>query len=195
MKSKTCPLFVLAAGIILTTFALLFPVFLMRNGGAATGIIGGADLPMYWFALQRTMNGLLLCAALLGIAMIITSLPSLIFHSKIHQICSLKTSALALGLSAVGGLGLNCGTICYTFAVFNERTKHPIAYPLSLYIGILSLFVFSILVYQYFKARFEKRSIPGILYDVMTSILYLPAFFFTFSYLIELLSFITKSLP
>ena len=186
MKARRFPLIVLLVGLLLSVVGLVLPIILIRTGGAATGIIGGADAPTYWFALTNIIGGLPFCIVLLGWAMTLTSLPAVIFHKTFQRICSPKTSGIAMGLSAIGGFGLTCAFYCYALAAFNEHSKHPIGYPLSLAAGMIAFCAFLLLICFYFMARGKKPSILGFIYDVICSIVYLPAFFFLSSFISEL---------
>ena len=186
MKTRRFPLLALLVGLLLTTVGLVLPIIFIRTGGAATGIIGGADARTYWFDLTNFIGGLPFCIVLLGWAMALTSLPAVIFPNTFQKACSLKTSSIALGLSAIGGFGLTCALYCFAIAAFNEHSKHPIGYPLSLAAGMVSFCAFLLLICFYFMARGKKPSILGFVYDVICSIVYLPAFFFLSSFIAEL---------
>ena len=186
MKARRFPLIVLLVGLLLTTVGLVLPIIFIRTGGAAISIIGGADAPTYWYIVRKALGGFPLWLDLLGAAMILTSLPAVIFPNTFQKACSLKTSSIALGLSAIGGLGLTCALYCLALAAFNERSRHPIGYPLSLAAGMISLCAFLLMICLYFMARGKKPSIFGFVYDVICSILYLPAFFFLSSFVAEL---------
>ena len=186
MKSRRFPLLVFLVGLLLAVIGLVLPIIQIRTGGAATSIIGGADAPTYWFLLTNSIGGLPFCLALLGAAMLLTSLPPLIFSKTFQCACSLKTSAISISLSAVGGLGLTCAFYCLIIGSLSSSSKHPVGYPLSLCLGLLSFFSFILLISAYFGARGKKPSILGIVYDVITSIIYLPAFFFIFTFISDL---------
>lgn len=133
-------------------------------------------------------NGFSFCLILFGAALIVTALFCLIFSKTIKANSTIKTSAISLCLSAVGALGLVCALIWYTIIVFHEMSKHPISYPVSVFLGIICFVFFIILIVLYFKHRRNSWSIKGVLIDVLTSIIYLPFFFFAFYYLSEALS-------
>jgi len=185
MNTRKSLLMLLFIGLISIAFALLTPILLVMVSDSASSIIGGMDVPTYFFLLTHTLDGLMLCVALFGVATSICSLLAVIFYNRLHHICRLKTSCIALCLSAVGGLGLTCATMCYIIGAFNEQAKYPIAYPFSLAIGIVSLFAFAILLYAYYRTRKVCLSFLGVFFDILTSVLYLPAFFFSFSYLVD----------
>ena len=186
MKARRFPLIVLLAGLALAAIGLLMPIISIRAGGAATGIIGGADAPTYWFNLTNFIGGLPFCIVLFGWAMALTSLPAVILPKPFQKACSPKTSCITLGLSAIGGLGLTCAFYCFAIAAFNEQSRHPIGYPISLAAGMICLCVFLLMICLYFVERGKNRSTLGSVYDGICSIVYLPAFFFLSSFVAEL---------
>ena len=187
MKSRKIPLIVLIVGLILTFAGLLIPYCLLQINKPSFGIIGGAGLPTYYYLLTTMAGGIPFCMVLGGSTMSVTSLPALLFHKKLQQHCSLKTSGIALSLSAVGALGLACFLECYAIAAFHEYSKHPIVYLLGIITTLISLCIFALLCVRYIRARTERKSIAGTIIDILTSILYLPAFLFCVSYLIQFL--------
>ena len=95
--------------------------------------------------------------------------------------CNIKTSAISLGLSGVGALGVCCVLWWVTLTAFGEASKHPVEYPVSVGLGMLSFMVFVFLIGLYFIVRRKNWSIKGIVLDVLTSLLYLPSFFMIIS--------------
>jgi hypothetical protein len=177
MKTRRFPLLVLLVGLLLTIVGLVLPIIFIRTGGAATGIIGSADAPTYWYIVRKALGGFPLWLDLMGAAMILTSLPAVFFIKTFQRVCSLKTSGITVGLSAVGGLGLMCAIICFLLGSLDFSRYDPYYFILYL-IGLFSCFGFIALICLYFEARGKKPSILGFIYDLITSILYLPVFFF-----------------
>ena len=160
-------------------------VLLSDLGGHSIGIIGGADLPTFSFVFWR--SELFVMLATFGIPLVLTSLFCLIFPNFVRENFSIKTTALALSISAVGGLGLTCFLHCFFIAVFNEVSKHPIEYPASIAVGVLSLLAFFTLIVLYCVERSRKLKAVGIILDILTSILYLPFFFLVITTVAELM--------
>ena len=181
MKLKKLSILGLIIGIVAVLVAVgyLALMWLLANTDAKTiAIIGGADGPTAIFITSRmffrTFVGILLT---LGIPLVLTSLFCLIFPNFVQKNFSIKTSALALGLSATGCLGAYCLISSLAIAGFGLADEHPIAYPASIAAGVLALILFLILFALYCKARKGEVKIVGIILDVLTGALFLPFFF------------------
>lgn len=185
MKFKSFSLTMLLSGLLLSTIGIVAPFIMLQNYGSVQ-IIGGAELPTYWFFLA--VQGWPLCLLLFGVCFIVSALLGLLFVKTIKTNCSIKTSIVSLGLSAVGSLAIVCVFVWYTIVAFHEVSKHPFAYPLSVSLGILCLIACIALIAMYCKFRRGCWSIKGFVMDAFTCVLYLPAFFYTFSYLYEMMS-------
>lgn len=186
MKLKRISLLTLLIGALFSMIGVIAPFAALKNytsQNGAIGIIGGADTPTYKFIILRIMSGWSFIAILLGIALIISALFCLLFSKTVKNNCSIKTTALSLGLAAVGAAGLMCAFLWFTIVSFGEMSKHPIAYPASKLMGILFFFAFVVLMVIYVKARKANWSIKGLIIDVLTCILYFPTFFSAFEYL------------
>ena len=191
MKLKQISLLTLLTGALFSIIGVIVPFITLQNytsQNGAIGIIGGADTPTYEFVVFRIMNGCLFIAILFGITLIVSALFCLIFSKTVKNNCNIKTTALSLGLSAVGAAGLVCAFLWFSIVSFGEMSKHPIEYPVSVLLGIISFFGFIVLIALYLKTRKTNWSIKGLIIDVLTSIIYLPTFFFAFSYLYNTLS-------
>ena len=185
-KYKYISYIILASGILLLIIGVLLPFIALQNYisyNGAISIIGGADIPTYEVIVFGWMNGLPFCLMLLGAALSISALFCLLFSKTVKANCTIKTSALSIGLSAVGAMGITCVFIWFTIVSFHEMSKHPISYPLSKILGMLCFFAFIVLIALYFKERKNHWTVKGFFIDIFTSILYLPAFFFTLGYL------------
>ena len=191
MKLKQISLLTLLTGVLFSIIGVIIPFITLKNytsQNGAIGIIGGADTPTYEFVVFRILNGWTFVIILFGITLIISALFCLIFSKTVKNNCSIKTTVLSLGLSAVGALGLVCVFLWLSIVSFGEMSKHPIEYPVSVLLGIISFFGFIVLIAIYLKTRKTNWSIKGFIIDVLTSIIYLPTFFFAFSYLYNTLS-------
>lgn len=191
MKLKKFSLLTLLAGILLLIIGIIVPivaVYIYTSQNGAIGIIGGADTPTYEFVVFHIMNGWPFIAILFGITLIVSSLFCLVFSKTVKNNCSIKTSVLSVGLSAVGAAGLVCAFLWFLIVSFGEMSKHPIEYPVSILLGIVCFFAFVVLIALYFEARKINWSIKGFCIDILTSVIFLPTFFFAFSYLYNTLS-------
>ena len=179
MKLKQMSLLTLLTGVLFSIIGVLIPFITLKNytyQNGAIGIIGGADTPTYEFVVFRIMNGWPFVASLFGITLIVSALFCLIFSKTVKNNCNIKTTALSLGLSAVGAAGLVCAFLWFTIVSFGEMSKHPIQYPVSVLLGIISFLGFIVLIALYLKIRKTNWSIKGFIIDVLTSIIYLPTF-------------------
>lgn len=185
MNFKRNSLYVLAAGVASLLLAFVPIIALLFQNDASVGIIGGADISLRFVLWQ---NPWIYCLISLGISLIISSLFCLLFQKMVKTYCSLTTSGLSLALSAVGALLAYCAMNWFVIVAFNDMSAHPIAYPGSIALGILSFFGFLLLVAVYLKKRSKNWSIKGFLIDVLTSIVYFPTFILIFSYAHEIIS-------
>lgn len=189
MKLKRNALWALLAGflIVLAGVAMPLAVLYLISQNPRTGIIGGAGAPTLQFRVFQTFGVLPYTLVLLGVAVMISAVFCLLFSKTVQGHCGLKTSLVSLGLSATGAAGLCCVLIWIACVAFGGAPKHyPVRYPLSIALGMVCLCVFILLGLLYCKLREGKWSIRGVVIDVLTSILYLPAFFFAFNYLYAL---------
>ena len=190
MKLKRYALAVLILGVAFFLAGVFMPFIYLSFGphNGTAGIIGGAGMPTYQFIFSELFDGLLPALTLFGLCFIISAGFCLLFTKTVKTHCSLATSAISLGLSASGALGLVCLMLWITIVSFHEMARYPVAYPVSILLGCLCFFVFLALLALYFRARKADRSIKGILIDILTAMIYLPAFFCAFLYLYETVS-------
>lgn len=192
MKLKRNALIVLALGLIVAISGYVTPVVYWSHYTAhhgSIGLIGAADNPpSYLFALYAMFGGLPLVLVILGITLFVSAAFCLLFLKTVKAHCSIKTSAISLALSGIGVLGFICAFKWLTIVTFHEREKYPIQYPVSILLGILCAVAFVVLLVLYFKVRRTNWSMKGFVMDVLTGIVYLPAFFFVFAYLSEIVS-------
>ena len=178
-KFKIYSSIALISGLLLVLASVLVPIIKLSNYTAqngSVGIIGGTDAPTLLFLLKYS-DGHLLFALILGLTLFLCGGFCLAFKRTVTNNCRLKTTALSLIISFFGAAGLVCFFIWYSIVVFHEMSMHPIAYPLSIIGGILSLVAFIIAIILYIKARKEHFRIKGIVVDIITSIITLPTFF------------------
>lgn len=185
MKLRRYALWTLLLGIGVALVGLLTPIVYLRivMHGGSSGIIGGMDGPTYWFILSRLYDGWPIALILLGISVVISSGFCLLLSRTVSTHCNIKTSAISLGLSGTGALGVYCVLWWVTLAAFGEASKHPVVYPVSIALGMLCFLAFILLVGLYFMVRRKNWSVIGVIIDVLTSILYLPSFFMIISYI------------
>lgn len=187
MKLRRYALWILLLGIGVALVGLLTPIVYLRivMHGGSSGIIGGMDGPTYWFILSRLYDGWPIAFILLGISVVISSGFCLLFSKTVNKHCNIKTSAISLSLSGVGATGLVCAFWCFAIGALGGVSKHPIEFPVTMLFGVLCFLAFILLIGLYFMVRGKNWSIIGVIIDVLTSIVYLPAFFWIISYVYE----------
>ena len=190
MKLKRFLLIVLFAGVLLAMLGGLMPVHYLNaaQNNPSTSIIGGADAPTYWLFAASLFGGLPYVLMLLGVSLIISAAVYLLIVKTIKKHCDLRSTAIALGLSGIGALGLVCFFEWLAIVAFQNMEQYPIQYPVSILLGILSLCAFLALLFLYFKVRKEKWSWIGIIIDVLTAVIYFPSFFLLLCYLENLIA-------
>lgn len=177
MKLKSFSITSLIVGVFSLAAGLLLPVLVLlaQPSGGSVGIIGGADMPTVFFITGIVLKRWPLCLILLGIALIITGLFSLVFSKTLREHCTPKMSALILASSAVGGLG----EVSILMWLQSPNPK-PIS---AIIVSVIALIAFIALVAWYCKERKAEWSWKGALIDLLTCMLYSPAFFYGFSML------------
>jgi len=189
MKLRHFSLLTLFAGILFLLIGIVSPCIVLYNYTSqhgAIGIIGGADTPTISFIVFGLMGGWPFVVILFGIALIISALFCLIFFKTVKNNCEIKTTVFSLGLSAVGALGLLCAYLWLFIVSSGNMSTYPIVYPVSILLGIICFFIFIVLIAIYLILRKNNWSIKGFCIDILTSIIYLPAFFYAFAFLYNL---------
>ena len=182
MNLKRNSLIVLIAGFVSLLIGAITPIVCLKISlkKMKVGIIGGASSHTYKFLLASLFDGFLMVLVLLGIALIISAVFCLLFSNTVKTHCNIKTSLISLGLSSIGALSVLCALLWFEFVSFHETSKHPLIYPVSVLLGVVCLFVFFLLIMFYMKLRKNNWSVKGLVIDILTSIIYFPAFFFIF---------------
>lgn len=177
MNLKKYSLIAIGAGVCtLLPVISVFVALMSVPQGPSVGIIGGADGPTAQFLMTELLSDWPGCLFLLAAALILSGFFCLLFSKTVARVCSVKTSAVALGLSATGGVGLYCFFAWLAMTAFHETGKHPIAYPVSVALGVVCLTAFAALLAIYFRKRRQSWSWGGLAIDVATAVLYLPFF-------------------
>lgn len=179
-KIKIYSFIALISGLLLVLASVLVPIikfnnFTSQNG--SIGIIGGADMPTLLFSLRYILGGQLLFTLILGLTLFLCGGFCLTFGRSVINNCSIKTTALSLIISFFGASGLACFFIWYSIVVFHEMSVHPIAYPVSIFAGLLSFIMFVAAIIFYIKVRKNNFKPKGIIIDILTSIITLPILF------------------
>lgn len=178
-KYKIYSSIALISGLLLALASVLVPIIKLSNYTAqngSIGIIGGADKPTLLFLLKYS-DGHLLFALILGLTLFLCGGFCLVFKRTVTNNCKLKTTVLSLIISFFGAAGLVCFFIWYSIVAFHEMSIHPIAYPLSIFAGLLSLIGFVTATIFYIRVRKTNIKPKGIIIDILTSIITLPILF------------------
>ena len=170
----------LISGLLLVLASVLVPIIKFSNYTAqngSIGIIGGADGPTAIYLTSRLLGERLLFALILGLTLFLCGGFCLAFKRTVTNNCRLKTTALSLIISFFGASGLSCFFIWYSIVAFLEMSMHPIAYPCSIFVGLLSLVAFITAIIFYIRVRKKNLKPKGIIIDILTSITTLPILF------------------
>ena len=169
----------LISGLLIVLASVLVPIIKLSNHTAqngSVGIIGGTDAPTLLFLLKYS-DGHLLFTLILGLTLFLCGGFCLIFKRVVINNCGLRTTALSLVISLFGASGLSCFFIWYSIVAFHEMSMHPIAYPVSVFAGLLSFIMFIAAIIFYIKVRKNNFKPKGIIIDILTSIITLPTLF------------------
>lgn len=179
-KIKIYSFIALISGLLLVLASVLAPIIkfnILTSQNESIGIIGGADGPTAVYLTSHLLGGHLPFTLILGVTLFLYGGFCLIFGRVVINNCSSKTTALSLIISFFGASGLACFFIWYSIVVFHEMSVHPIAYPCSIFAGLLSLIGFVTAITFYIRARKTNLKPKGIIIDILTSIITLPILF------------------
>ena len=166
---------------IIGFIAVAFPA----TQGPSVGIIGGADGPTA-ILLVRSTGHLPMTVLSFGGAMLISGLFALIFNRSMAKNCSLRTSAISLGISASVSLEAFAFFLFASCYFLSNPNKHPIRHPVSLLVGIFALVALVSMICIYAKIRSKNKSLIGVLWDACLALLFLVPFSLAYNTLYEL---------
>ena len=192
-KYKIYSSIALISGLILVLASVLIPIIKFSNYTAqngSIGIIGGADGPTAVYLTSHLLGGHLPFTLILGVTLFLCGVFCLIFGRAVINNCSLKTTALSLIISLFGASGISCIFIWYSIVAFYEISKHPVAYPFSVFVGLLSLVAFVTAIVFYIRARKTNSKPKGIIIDILTSITALPTLFLLVAKIYSILQYL-----
>ena len=104
---------------------------------------------------------------------------------KKRHICSLKTTAVSLGIALTVAAGLYCLLTWFVISATHGRKMYPIAYPASVIGGMLAFYIFIGLLAVYYFLRKRNFSVKGLLIDMATCIVFVPVFYIVLAEIIE----------
>ena len=177
-KIKIYSLLSLILGFTLILINVLMSIvklnYISQNGSIR--IIGESDKSTLLFLLKYCGGGLLF-TIILGLTLSLCGGFCLVFKRTVINNCKLKTTVLSLIISLFGASGLSCFFIWFSIVAFHEMSMHPIAYPFSIFVGLLSLIAFITVIVFYIMVRRNNLKPIGIIIDILTSITTLPVLF------------------
>ena len=95
------------------------------------------------------------------------------------------TTLLALLLSASVGVGLFSLLGCLSCCFDAHPRRYPYFFPFCMITGYAALAVFCLGFWKYIERRCTVPSFPGVIADVLGSILLVPGFFWLFGIAVE----------
>ena len=182
---KKTAIIILSVSVAVLLICILIPVILLSffENNNSIGIIGGADGPTAIMISNTAFNGAIPMLVSFAIATALCCVCCLAFSKTVREHCTLKTSGIALSLSACTSLLFYC-LLCFASCfIMTSPQRHPIAFPISIIVGIISAVSFVLLLSLYIKARRGKREIKGVLIDIVVFVLYFVPFFLLFDFI------------
>ena len=187
MKKRAAIVLVVSAALLLVCVLVPFGI-LGTAQNQSVGIIGGADGPTVIMIAGTFWEGVLPALIALSLSTLLCGLFCLLFSKAVKENCTLKTSGLALVLSACASLLFYCFMLFASCFIMTSPDKHPVTLPLSIAAGVVAAVAFVFLLSVYVKARAEKSSAKGILIDILLFLSYLLPFFFVFDFVRNLIA-------
>ena len=111
---------------------------------------------------------------------ILYGIAGVIFNKRIAQHCNWKTTTVTLGISAVTSLGAHCILSFLSCFFLTNPDRHPIRFPASLCVGMISLSIFLMLGYLYCQIRRKNASVGAVVMDVILGLAACIPFYFTY---------------
>ncbi len=183
------------AAIILSISAVVLLICVLVPSGVlgaskneSVGIIGGADGPTVIMITGAFWDGVLPSFITLSLSTVLCGLFCLLFSKAVKEHCALKTSGIALSLSACASLFFYCALLFASCFIMTSPDKHPVILPLSILVGALAVVAFVLLLTVYVKSRAQKTSAKGVLIDILLFLSYLLPFFLVFDFVRNLIA-------
>lgn len=182
---KRISLIMLCIGLTLTLTSIIATLVCMQNPSQEmlTTLIDAEDLT-FFHVFSVAHDGIFLLMLVTGIGLFIPSAFCLVFKNTAKKHCTVLTTLTSLALSGCGAAGIMCAFELMVFGAFGEQSAHPVAYRVSLVGGTTAFCLFVLFCMLYVYLRVKRRSVPGVVIDVVTSIVYLPIAIVVLVYLV-----------
>ncbi len=178
MKKFSIITIIIGAFLIISGIVTPWISLLLMPPTPSVGIIGGADGPtLNYLYRDAWLSSIFFPTTLFGVAALICGLVSLVFKKIISEICTIKSSVIALILSAL------CGVAFYCVIVYIFETS-----VISIVCCLLALVGCCILCVSYIKDYIIDKKYKRIIFDAVIIIIYFVPFLMLFSYLHNVLS-------
>ncbi len=185
---KYAVLGLIVGGLLLFSGALwpIVSLYLRVAEQGPIGIIGGADMPTYWFLYRAGLSaGWSRVLLAFGMATVSSAVLSLCCSRVIQDGVSRKTLLQAVALSALGALTLCC-VECQRMMRLSEEWIDPIRYPGSLPLGMAAFVALLLMLVWYMHSRKQHNHRKGTLLELVIAGFYGPTFFFAVAHLFYL---------
>ena len=156
--------------------AVIAGLILFLAGSFCSGLIATKDLSGSY--LEILVHQAEFAIRVFGGVTAICGMLGWIFHKKATKWLSLPTSLLAVGISIVVSLGIHSGISLLSCFFLSNPSRHPIRFPGSACLAMVCFAGFVALMDAYFKVRSKKKSIPGVVLDVLLGLIYCLPFYF-----------------
>lgn len=167
----------IAIGILLFLAALAIPIVAEISGSLFLGDFYGPQDDRYYIINFTTETGIVLFKVF-GAGIAVCGASGFIFNKVIQKNCSYDTTVVAVLFSINGGISLfSIYIFVFGCHFFTEPKNHPILYPASITLIILSFLAFCGLMYVYIRMRKGNMKLTGILFDLLLSIIFVGGFF------------------
>ena len=176
-------LIVLILGFVVLLAGVFAPVirvmtYTAKNGAIA--VIGGVDTKS---SAVLMYSGLPTVLILFGVSIIICSIFCLIFIKSISNECSVKTSIVSIGISAVISLEIYCILAYISCFFLTSPDRHPIRYPASIIVAGICLIAYVLLLWLYFRHRKSNMSASGVIIDIAFTAMYIVPMFLAYAFI------------
>ena len=189
MRMKKRAAIVLGVSAVLLLVCILVPFGVLgAEQNETVGIIGGADGPTVIMIVGAFWEGVFPALITLSLSTVLCGLFCLLFSKAVKEHCTLKTSGIALSLSACASLLFYCFLLFASCFIMTSPDKHPVTLPLSVVVGGVAAVAFVWLFTLWVKFRAQKPSAKGVVFDILLFFDYLLPMFLLFDFIRNLIA-------